>query len=224
MIYGWILSALSLPPLLLAEAGSRRDPGGARSPWIAVFKPLCSLGFVLSGVLGGVQHRPGGRWVVAALLLCMLGDVLLIPRGNKRAFLGGVGAFLLGHVCFSAAFLRGPASGAVHLPAALIGGLPLLALAAAVLRAVRRGIPDSLRAAVLLYAAVISVMVGLATGSAWADGSRLCWIAAVAFALSDVSVALDRFARAGVWNRMWGVPLYFAAVHLIVAGWLTPDR
>ena len=44
--------------------------------------------------------------------------------------------------------------------------------------------------------------------------------AAVAFALSDVSVSLDRFAKAGVWNRMWGLPLYFGAVHLFVFGWL----
>ncbi len=219
MIYGWILSGISLPLLLIAEARSRES--GERSVGIWIFKPLCSLGFVLSGVMGGIGGRPGGGWMLAALALCMLGDILLIPRGRRDIFLGGVLAFLAGHLCFGLAFLSGPVSGQIDRAAAAAGALPFLLIGAAVLGAVRRGIPDMLKGAVLLYTVVISGMVGLATGSAWADGSQWCWIAAIAFALSDVSVALDRFAKTGLWNRLWGVPLYFGAVHLFVWGWLS---
>ena len=35
--------------------------------------------------------------------------------------------------------------------------------------------------------------------------------AAVAFYLSDVSVARDRFVAPGFGNRIWGLPLYYAA-------------
>ena len=46
--------------------------------------------------------------------------------------------------------------------------------------------------------------------------------AAVAFYLSDVSVARDRFVAPGFGNRIWGLPLYYAAQLLFAlsTGWL----
>jgi len=36
-------------------------------------------------------------------------------------------------------------------------------------------------------------------------------VGAVAFALSDVSVARDRFIERNVFNKAWGLPLYYFA-------------
>jgi hypothetical protein len=46
--------------------------------------------------------------------------------------------------------------------------------------------------------------------------------AAVAFYLSDVSVARDRFVAPGFDNRIWGLPLYYGAQLLFAlsTGWL----
>jgi hypothetical protein len=46
--------------------------------------------------------------------------------------------------------------------------------------------------------------------------------AAVAFYISDVSVARDRFVAPGFGNRIWGLPLYYAAQLLFAlsTGWL----
>jgi hypothetical protein len=46
----------------------------------------------------------------------------------------------------------------------------------------------------------------VAAGGGWSLG-----LAAVAFYLSDISVARDRFAQAGFGNRLWGLPLYYLA-------------
>ena len=40
---------------------------------------------------------------------------------------------------------------------------------------------------------------------------------AVLFAVSDISVARDQFVRPAFINRLWGLPLYYAA-QLLLAG------
>ena len=53
-------------------------------------------------------------------------------------------------------------------------------------------------------------MVVLAGGTMAATGLQLV-IAAVMFAVSDIFVARDRFVSPSVVNRLWGLPLYYAA-------------
>ena len=85
--------------LLLAErAGSR---------WGRVLLKLgASSSFVAVAVSLGAPGSVYGRWMLAALLLGWLGDALLLSR-QPPAFLAGVGAFLLSHLCFALAFLGG---------------------------------------------------------------------------------------------------------------------
>jgi hypothetical protein len=58
----------------------------------------------------------------------------------------------------------------------------------------------------------------LVAAFATADGSGIWTIAlgASLFAISDLSVARDRFVARAFVNRLWGLPLYFAA-QLILA-------
>jgi hypothetical protein len=48
----------------------------------------------------------------------------------------------------------------------------------------------------------------------WGNGVILA--AAVAFYLSDLAVARDRFVAPGFRNRLWGLPLYYGAQLLFV--------
>ena len=69
-----------------------------------------------------------------------------------------------------------------------------------------------------------SIMVLVAGGP---PAARCVWqaavmTAAVAFYVSDVSVARDRFVAPGFGNRIWGLPLYYGAQLLFAlsTGWL----
>jgi len=62
-----------------------------------------------------------------------------------------------------------------------------------------------------LYLAAIMIMVSLAVAASVAALPPIVAIGAVAFALSDVSVARDRFIERDVVNKAWGLPLYYFA-------------
>jgi uncharacterized membrane protein YhhN len=67
------------------------------------------------------------------------------------------------------------------------------------------------RFAVPLYLAAIMVMVSLAVAASVAALPPIVALGAVAFALSDISVARDRFIERDVFNKAWGLPLYYLA-------------
>lgn len=196
---GTALTIVAVAFLLVAERLESR-----RGIW--VFKPLASIGFVGTALSAGALESPYGRWVLLALVLSWLGDVLLIPR-SPAAFRVGIGSFLLGHVAYVAAFLaRGIDLGWTAIAAAAVLGVLF-----PVLRWLGPHVPSALRNAVFAYVAVISTMVACAAGTARAAGAPAIFVAALAFYLSDLSVARDRFVTPAFTNRAWGLPLYYAA-------------
>ena len=58
-----------------------------------------------------------GRFLLAGLVLSLLGDVLLLGRSDRH-FLAGLGAFLFAQSCYIAAFRRVPSDGPAWLPMA----------------------------------------------------------------------------------------------------------
>lgn len=206
----WIVLCVGFVGLLLVAEYIARSGGPRWGTWVA--KPLASTCFVGYGL--SAEHSPPA--LKAALILCWLGDVLLIPKGRKDTFLVGIIAFLLGHVAFAVGFWQVP----VHQGAVALAALPLCLVGGGVWYSTRKDIPSTLLGAILAYIAVITVMVASAIGAVSA-GSLPLWTAlgAVAFALSDVSVALDRFKKLGFWNRAWGLPLYFAAQIILIYAW-----
>lgn len=199
MLIGTALTAAALAVLLFAEARGLRAV-----MWAS--KPLASTGFLLAALGNGALQSPYGRGVLVGLALSFLGDVLLIPKA-KSAFLAGLGAFLLGHVGYAAAFvLRG-----VSFTVALAGAALLAIPASVVARWLWPHVPAPMRAPVLAYILVISVMVALALGTVAKVGGALVLAGAVMFYLSDLSVARDRFVSREFSNRLWGLPLYYAA-------------
>jgi alkenylglycerophosphocholine/alkenylglycerophosphoethanolamine hydrolase len=122
-------------------------------------------------------------WVLAALAFSLLGDVYLMLPADL--FLAGLGAFLIGHLAYIAAF-------DVSTVERLLWLLGVLAVLSPVTIRIVRSIPETpLRGAVVAYIAVIALMVGsaIASGSPWAIAG------AVLFAGSDAMIAWNRFVR-----------------------------
>ena len=198
------LCAVAVAGLLVAE---RR--GTQAGLWLT--KPVASAAFIWLALVSGALDSTYGRWLLAGLALCMLGDVLLIPRDRPGVFRAGVFAFLLGHVAYCAAFLTQPMS-----PVGLIvGGALMIAVVGLVLRWLGGSLPTGMVGAVRTYMVVIGVMSTLACGVTAAGGPWQVAVGALAFTASDVSVARDRFVRHEFVNRAWGLPLYFAAQLLL---------
>jgi uncharacterized membrane protein YhhN len=198
------LCAAACASLLVSE---RR--GSRLGVWLS--KPLAAVAFVALGLALGGLESDYGRWVVLALLLSLLGDVLLIPDGRELWFLCGIGSFLCAHVAYCVAF----AVAGVSAPALAAGGAAVLPLAWVVLRWLGPRLRGFFRVAVPLYVAVIATMVAFSSSATHATGHVLPVLGAVLFAVSDVAVARARFVSPGFVNAAWGLPLYFAAQVLL---------
>ena len=178
-----------------------------------IFKPLASAGFVGAAISAGALESSYGRWLTAALAFCWLGDVLLIPRST---FILGLASFLVGHLLFAAAFLARGVNSSVSLVAGAVSLIPLFVVARWLLPRVEK----KMKGPVIAYMLAISGMVSLAVGSFRFSPSRFALAGAIAFYLSDLSVARDRFVAPGFVNRLWGVPLYYFAQLLFAASCL----
>jgi uncharacterized membrane protein YhhN len=169
-------------------------------------KPFASASFVACAIAAGALSSTYGRAIAAALSLSFVGDVLLIPRG-KTSFLAGLACFLAAHVAFAIAFFVRGVDGTVLIAAAAV----ISPISFFISRRLLPHVEAKMRAPVIAYALAISAMVAAAAGTVAAEGGRLIAVAAIAFYLSDLSVARDRFVAPGVVNRVWGVPLYYGA-------------
>lgn len=184
-----------------------------RRPAAGVVKTLASTGLLAFAWSLGAAGTPYGRTVLLALALSWVGDVALVPKGVRSAFLVGLLAFLLAHVAYVVAFVLRPWSGTWGLAA-------LPAVAAAALLAWRWLSPHveaGLRVPVAAYVTVISAMVVTALAATGGTGDARLGAGAVAFYLSDLAVARERFVAATPWNPTWGLPLYYGAQLLLAA-------
>ncbi len=150
------------------------------------------------------------RLVLAALAASLIGDALLL---RPSLFLPGLVAFLTAHGFYVAAFSRG------------VGFLPsrpalaaVAAFAAPVLVFIWPGVGPDLKAPVAVYVGVIALMAGQAAGRAIVlrDAAAVLVAAgALAFMLSDMTIALSKFGDVGWPADQWTLPTYYLAQGLI---------
>jgi uncharacterized membrane protein YhhN len=201
-----VLCSLAVGGLLVAEyRGSRAGE------WLA--KPVASAAFIWLGLASGAMASGYGRLVLLGLVLCLLGDVLLIPREKPAIFRAGLFAFLAGHLAYGVAFLTRPLAPA----GVLVGGLLLGLTVWRVLRRLRPSLPANMAGPVRLYMAIIAAMAALACGVTAAGGPWAVAVGALMFTASDVFVARNRFEKRRFVNRAWGLPLYYGAQLLLAA-------
>ena len=190
--------ATAVGALLLAELKSSR-----LGVWL--IKPVASTLFVITALLAGALASSYGRLILLGLLLSWLGDVFLISK-RQLFFIVGLGSFLLAHVAFSGAFLLH----SLEVLPMTFAATGTVVVAIIILRWLWPHLLHNFRPAVVSYLAAISLMVVLASGTMAAVGPQLL-IGAVMFAVSDIFVARERFFSPSVANRLWGLPLYYAA-------------
>jgi uncharacterized membrane protein YhhN len=192
-----VLTGVALAGLLVAEV--RQHSLGL---WLA--KPVASVGFLGVAVAGRAADSTYGVAVLVALALCLLGDVLLIKK-ERRWFLSGLVAFLLGHVGYAVAFALAGVEGW----AVAAGAAAVVAAGVPVLRWLWPNVPGRMRGPVAAYVVVISTMVALAAGATAAGAPARLLPGAVLFYLSDLFVARQRFVSSSSTNRLMGLPLYY---------------
>jgi uncharacterized membrane protein YhhN len=151
-----------------------------------VCKPGTMVALIAAAAFLDPRDEAVRSWFVAALVLSLVGDVLLMLP--KEQFVGGLAAFLLAHVCYVAGFvargLRGPA-----VAVAIVGTAVVLApVVRRVLAGVRTNEPE-LRPPVIAYLVVIGTMLAVAVAS----GNPLAAGAAGLFVASDSMIAWSKF-------------------------------
>lgn len=163
------------------------------------------------------------RFVLAGLVFSLAGDVYLMLPGDR--FLAGLVAFLFAHVSYTVAFTRDggfTGSPVVTLPFAIGGSL--------VMTAILPGIGD-VALPVFLYALVLLTMAMQAV-ERWRRhahaGARLAACGAVAFAISDATLGIARFAGGFPGSELVVAASYLTAQYLIArssgARWLSRQR
>jgi uncharacterized membrane protein YhhN len=156
-------------------------------------------------------------WVIAALVFGLLGDVgLLLSREGRSdpPFMIGLGAFLLGHICYIVAFVRVGVRGLDVLAGLLVvAGVAALTLPR-VLRGAARSAGRPFAGIVAGYAGLLSAMTVLGVGT----GIVATAIGAVLFLGSDTLIARERFVAKVPHGPLLVIVSYHLAQFLIVIG------
>lgn len=214
-----------VPLIACAAAGAivgglaiAQDPA---SPWRWLHwigKPLATALILLlvwfTRLLVSPRYR---RWIAAGIGFSLIGDVLLMLPGDL--FVPGLAAFLLGHLCFIAAFVgdsRFAARPLLLLASLAYGAINLWLLWGSI------GVP--LRLPVIVYVIVLTSMGGQAMVRArsfsmkadpQARSARLAAIGALTFMLSDSLLAWNRFLVPLRWSAAAVLGAYYVALWLI---------
>ncbi len=179
-----------------------------------------TLSIGLLAVLAAIEGGP--VLLIIALALSAAGDAFLAQDGEK-AFLGGLGSFLLAHIAY--VMLFGLAGGGVEIltvqPWRL--GIPVVATLAALLLLFRLmpAVGPTLKLPVALYVAAIAAMM-------WTSATvpvPIVMVGAALFLASDSILAIEKFLFPPASpNRAWAGPavwiLYWLAQVTITLGFL----
>jgi uncharacterized membrane protein YhhN len=224
----WIataVSAIACGVLVVAEKQTASSPRGDWAVRRIASKATASLSFIAVATVAVLADRgptPGSRdcyqaLIVLGLVLGAIGDVALLGS-SKRAFLGGLVAFLLGHIAYVAgcAVLVSPRTW-FEVSGVLSTVPPIIGLV--VLAWLWRHLGD-MRVAVIAYVTVIvTMMIGglavLQTETVATPQRQLFSLGATLFFASDLAVARDKFVARSFVNRAWGLPCYYAGQLLI---------
>ncbi len=156
------------------------------------------------------------RAVLAGMLLSCVGDIaLMLPMD---AFVPGLVAFLLAHVCYIVAFRDGLRAGRGLLRQRPAGGLAVLNVLG-----LWPHLPVPMRVPVLAYVVVLASMAALALARQWRSRSPVPWkrsarwaaAGALLFVASDSLLAWDRFAGGLPLASLLVLSTYYGAQYAI---------
>ena len=204
-----------MSPVLLVLLLISRKRDSTIGIWVC--KPILSIAFVLCAAYNAQNWNVFQLLIVCGLFLCLVGDVLLIPK-HKKMFTLGLVSFLSGHLFYVGAFLS-LANVELMLPenALLLTGITIILVF--VFRLLMQWLHEYLQTmqlAVSCYMLVISSMVLAACILALDEQvSLLARVlilgGALAFFVSDLFVVRQRFVFQSFVNPLVGLPLYYVA-------------
>jgi uncharacterized membrane protein YhhN len=203
IIFGIIL----LLGLLYYEKKKGRMP-------LLIVKSILSLLFVMTALLQPHPVPVYYHYLFVGLIFCLIGDVCLaLPQ--EKAFMVGLGAFLVGHVFYIFSFLS-----LIQISYWISTGLLIMFGMSAFIFFWLRPHLKSMLIPVLLYILVITVMASGAWAVFWKSsfqisGRTLILAGSLCFYVSDVFVARDKFIKEEYRNRLLGLPLYYAGQFLL---------
>lgn len=156
------------------------------------------------------MHSPYPGWMLAGLLFCLAGDVVL-----SLHFVAGGGLFLLGHLCYVTGLLNLHPPGSIHL---LIFTAALAVLLGLLLH-LRKQIADRLLFyGVCVYAAALAALLAAALPLPLAAGSPQTWCAAAGallFVISDITLCDNMLNARPVRNQYISLGIYYTAQILL---------
>ncbi len=199
---GWTLTAGAAAVDWWAVAGDRRRVE-------SVAKPMVMVGLIVTTLVAGTAPDGMAPWIVTALVAGMIGDVLLLPRINR--FVGGLVAFLLGHVAYLVAFGMRLESVA----GTVVGAAIAIVLLVAFGRPIAASVSTSRLAWPVRVYLVVVIAVVVAGG---ATGSAAIAVGAALFATSDGVLGRARFVSRTPQRRLLVHVLYHVGQAAIVAG------
>lgn len=201
MAVSLFLYAIVVLALLIAEL---RDDRRAQF----FFKPLAALGFVILALQFGALESRYGKFILAGLVACAVGDVFLLSRKSESLFKAGMIAFALGHIIYIIAFGQ-QFYGLDSLGYSVIGITVLSALVFYVW--LKPNLDNEMRGLTFIYIVIITLMVAASVGRFNYYLKYAAPLGAILFAISDMFVAKDRFVTRNPKNALAITPLYFGA-------------
>jgi len=202
-----IFAFILLLGLLYYEKKEDRKP-------LLIGKSVLSLLFVITALLQLHPVPDYYHYLFAGLIFCLIGDVCLaLPQ--KKAFMVGLVAFLVGHVLYTVCF-----SALTQIYDWISAWLFIIFCMSALTFLWLRPHLKSMLVPVLLYILVITVMVSGAWGVFWKSsfqisGRIFILLGSLCFYVSDVFVARNKFIKEEYRNRLLGLPLYYTGQFLL---------
>ena len=203
-----LLTAAIMATNLWAVVRDRRDVE-------RITKPTAMLALLAVAALAGAGDTASGRWLLAALVFGLIGDVMLLGASSKR-FVAGLSAFLVGHLFFVASF----ATAGMERPGWGWFGLAVLSASLAVGRGILPGARAAGGPTLTIAVAAYMLVIGAMAVTGWATGLLLVGLGVSLFVVSDTVLALGRFVEPRSWTRPVTMLTYHGAQALIVVGLL----
>jgi len=191
--------------------------------WVAanILKGLASLVFVLIGFVGWLQSPSSNftNCVFAGLLLGMLGDILLnlrfvYPDKGQKIFLGGIAAFLIGHILYLCALI--PSVKHLYVDIA-IGAVLAAALLIYIFKTMKVKLAFKIFGIVYLGAVIIMTCMALDIAFFAASPRTITFaIGAILFTVSDIVLIFNTFSDVTKFSlRITNLSLYYIGQVLI---------
>lgn len=183
----------------------------------AYTKPFLLLFILLYYIFSPVEHRPV---LIGALAASWLGDVLLIPKGNKWFTMGGI-AFMLAHFLFIAVYVPQVNFSAVIWPVVIPAAIIYYSISAVIIYKLTPTTPKMMLAPMYVYLlsnSTMNVFSLMQLISNPCKASIVAYIGAVLFFISDCTLFLVRYHKNKdlIFKRHFTVMLTYIVGELLI--------